>query len=57
MGYIHGLPSAREHPQDFFNTELSRPCPFIPELKLWAFWAPIFISEKDYRLILSAKIK
>jgi len=21
-----------------------RLCPFIPELKLWVFWAPIFIS-------------
>jgi len=41
--------------QDLFNTEPFKP--FIPGLKLWVFWAPIFISEEEYRLILSAKIK
>jgi hypothetical protein len=25
-----------------------RLCPFIPELKLWIFWAPIFIIETVY---------
>jgi hypothetical protein len=41
---ISGLSSARERPQDFFNTELLKTCPFISELKLWAFWAFIFIN-------------
>gem|GEM_PF-2084796 len=43
-----GLPSAKEHPQGFFNTELFKLCPFIPEPKLWVFWAPIFIIETVY---------
>jgi hypothetical protein len=34
----------KELPQDLFNTELFKLCPFIPELKLWVFWAPIFIT-------------
>jgi len=49
MGYIHiaylDFPLQGKHPQDFFNTELFKPCPFIPELKLWVFWAPIFINK------------
>jgi len=47
----------QKRPQGFFNTELFKPCPFIPEPKLRVFWTPIFISEEEYRLILSAKIK
>ena len=43
----------RSEPLDFplhgnipkiFSTELFKTCPFIPELKLWAFWEPIFIN-------------
>jgi hypothetical protein len=39
---------ARKHPQDLFNAELFKLCPFIPELKLWVFWTPIFISTRKF---------
>jgi hypothetical protein len=31
--------------KQFFNARLFKPSPFIPELKLWVFWAPLFINE------------
>jgi hypothetical protein len=45
ISHIWGLLSVREHPQDLFNAELFKPRPFIPELKLRVFWAPIFIKK------------
>jgi hypothetical protein len=27
------------------GSALSKLCPFIPELKLWVFWTPIFINQ------------
>ncbi|TDA27766.1 MAG: hypothetical protein DSO00_06320 [Archaeoglobi archaeon] len=57
MGYVHiaylGFFLHGNIPKAFSAQNYLNLAPFIPELKLWVFWAPIFINFRIKILLRS----